>query len=1045
MNTNISVFFLTGIGTKHIKPIDIPFKILCPTCIDMKPLKSIPKGNPVVSKSQECAVGMDTGQIYVFDPILEEKSMFKKHQLTTTKLIDENILEKHKPVDMVRWVSLISDCIYIYIYIFILDFVAIFQDYSMYGFWNKVENLNNKNREQVERVVGDMRKVEGTNRIRPHHSSNKGEKIGDLHSEEGVTYHQNLLNDEMGDFSVAINTRHPEINPQCIWQFYYKKMNDIRFSGVPGKEGEIYMAIAASDPYLRIFDYGRQSLLGVFRSYYGECLCLEFSADGILLAAGFQDDSIAIINIPLMQIMCRCEGHNSFISALRFDSYFYESLNSPVDLEEGKVEKEEEESEAHKNVDIEMVCGGSEIEARHKEMDFNYKDIGPDQILAAIQQQGRAQGEGAMDQGQGSVGIKNRVYRLVSGSFDTKICFWNIPLDTLIEENNIKRVRASKQIPDAMGISKLHEYPHLSTITILNPVSSPKVHNFPVLTLEVVESNVITFSQSWNIKIYKPEITKREVDFEFGKKQDKPEVEGNYEDDLSEGSMGEKDAPLKQNKFHPNDISSKNPEIIDIHLTSSKEKEKMGMKNKRRGSEEGYSNLSHGPSALGSYQLEGNRGRESKRASTTFKPTPTKPSARSLGRSEERVRGKNPKNPRLEEDLWTGASFMHSDTALVQSKSRITGGKRDNYMDPHGGDAGEGLLTNDPPPKAQGKRGGKRKGRGHSEKEKAVRMEKSPGEPGPPELQAEDVNLGRWVDGGGVRIDPYAENEKRMSHGVLVTSNRNVGLQNSQNTPNTQNTQNIKKGKNQTPGYMAATKAMPTVDNTHIRSSPKGNHPKGTKKQDLENTTRTSPPHKIGKGERAAKVEKEPTADQIEKVEKKEKIEEKKEKLENKEGGKVVEKEDLGKSKVDNSEKLSENKNEDVDKQNEEKKEERKTTHKATKRSKRPAEPVVALRDERMKNVLEDRPRYKYKVGKSAEVTQALSGSSNTKSPPAHSQVTKPNQNIQNPPLLDTPLKDSQWENENRHAQTSPKANRRPFEEGKPKVGNTFIYIELYI
>ena len=72
------------------------------------------------------------------------------------------------------------------------------------------------------------------------------------------------------------------------------------------------------------------------RSYFGGFLCCAWSPSGRFLAAGGEDDLISVMNTDTGRIMCRCQGHHSWIASIAWDP-FVESPTSTIDSRIGSV------------------------------------------------------------------------------------------------------------------------------------------------------------------------------------------------------------------------------------------------------------------------------------------------------------------------------------------------------------------------------------------------------------------------------------------------------------------------------------------------------------------------------------------------------------------------------------------------------------------------------------------------------------------------------------------------------------------------------------
>jgi len=72
------------------------------------------------------------------------------------------------------------------------------------------------------------------------------------------------------------------------------------------------------------------------KSYFGGFLCCAWSPSGRFLAVGGEDDLITVMSPDSGKIICRCQGHRSWISAIAWDP-FVESASVNIDSRLGSV------------------------------------------------------------------------------------------------------------------------------------------------------------------------------------------------------------------------------------------------------------------------------------------------------------------------------------------------------------------------------------------------------------------------------------------------------------------------------------------------------------------------------------------------------------------------------------------------------------------------------------------------------------------------------------------------------------------------------------
>ncbi|CAD5207073.1 unnamed protein product [Bursaphelenchus okinawaensis] len=86
-------------------------------------------------------------------------------------------------------------------------------------------------------------------------------------------------------------------------------------------------AVVGQDGFMRIFRFSQMELLCQMRSYFGGLLSLSWSPDQKLIATGGEDDLLTVFSLAENRVLCRGQGHKSWISQVAFDPYINNKYN----------------------------------------------------------------------------------------------------------------------------------------------------------------------------------------------------------------------------------------------------------------------------------------------------------------------------------------------------------------------------------------------------------------------------------------------------------------------------------------------------------------------------------------------------------------------------------------------------------------------------------------------------------------------------------------------------------------------------------------------
>ncbi|KAF5015106.1 hypothetical protein F66182_13671 [Fusarium sp. NRRL 66182] len=120
----------------------------------------------------------------------------------------------------------------------------------------------------------------------------------------------------------SVNSKNQKTNPVAVWKLSHQRINSFAFS--PDKQ---HLAVALEDGTLRVLDYLKEEVTDIFASYYGGMICVCWSPDGKYMVSGGQDDLVTIWSLAERKIIARCQGHNSWVSAVAFDPWRCDERN----------------------------------------------------------------------------------------------------------------------------------------------------------------------------------------------------------------------------------------------------------------------------------------------------------------------------------------------------------------------------------------------------------------------------------------------------------------------------------------------------------------------------------------------------------------------------------------------------------------------------------------------------------------------------------------------------------------------------------------------
>ncbi|KAL9070958.1 MAG: hypothetical protein Q9157_005635 [Trypethelium eluteriae] len=120
----------------------------------------------------------------------------------------------------------------------------------------------------------------------------------------------------------SVSSRNQKTNPVAVWKVSNQKLNAFALS----PDG-VHLAVASEDGSLRLINYLQESVLDLYTSYYGGLACVAWSPDGRYVVTGGQDDLVSIWSLADRALVARCQGHNSWVTAVAFDPWRCDERN----------------------------------------------------------------------------------------------------------------------------------------------------------------------------------------------------------------------------------------------------------------------------------------------------------------------------------------------------------------------------------------------------------------------------------------------------------------------------------------------------------------------------------------------------------------------------------------------------------------------------------------------------------------------------------------------------------------------------------------------
>ncbi|XP_050406230.1 WD repeat-containing protein 20 [Patella vulgata] len=208
-------------------------------------------------------------------------------------------------------------------------------------------------------------------------------------------------------------------NPLYRWIVGQGAIHEFAFSPC-----SVYLAIVSQDGYLRVYNYNSMEVIGTMKSYFGGLLCVSWSPDGRFIVTGGEDDLVTVWSFHERRVVCRGQGHKSWVNVVSFD--FYTSC-----------------------VCDDMGCdfNGSE-EDYHSSRHCHTKE--------SVQKNGSDSNRNSLD----GNGLNITSYRFGSIGQDTMLCLWDLTEDIIKQSAGRSRTSISTLSNSASCLPRCNSLPN---------------------------------------------------------------------------------------------------------------------------------------------------------------------------------------------------------------------------------------------------------------------------------------------------------------------------------------------------------------------------------------------------------------------------------------------------------------------------------------------------------------------------------------------------------------------------------------------------------
>ena len=201
------------------------------------------------------------------------------------------------------------------------------------------ENHKHSNPETAYKIYEQMRLIEKTRIVSQNNQTIHYQQMELPSKTDQLSFTSFISGNLYCDFT-SVSNNIPLTNPCALWQFYCRKITDIKFFQGILSSGNTIFALSSLDRYLNIYDLEENSLIRVIENIEGYFTCLNFSKDGRLLAAGCISKIIFIFETVNFSPLVILTGLATVPNNLCFDNNFSEIIKAKKNLgKSGKAQK----------------------------------------------------------------------------------------------------------------------------------------------------------------------------------------------------------------------------------------------------------------------------------------------------------------------------------------------------------------------------------------------------------------------------------------------------------------------------------------------------------------------------------------------------------------------------------------------------------------------------------------------------------------------------------------------------------------------------------